>query len=81
MRKDVMTAQRFDSEIDRTNILVWEKERYLTQSYEKINAPYTNRTFQKSKLQHKSATKIFDYTTIADRSMIFDAACMVYITG
>ena len=42
----------------------WEKGRHLTQSYDK--SPYTHRKIQKATLQHKNATKNFDYTTIAD---------------
>ena len=42
-----------------------EKGRYPTQSYDKSS--YTDRKIQKATLQHKNATKNFDYTTIADR--------------
>ena len=42
-----------------------EKGRDLTQSYDK--SPYTDRKIQKATWQHKNATRIFDYTTIADR--------------
>ena len=41
------------------------KGRDLTQSYDK--SPYTHRKIPKTTWQHKNATKIFDYTAIADR--------------
>ena len=41
------------------------KGRDLTHSYEK--SPYTHRKIQWATLQHKNATKNFDYKTIADR--------------
>ena len=46
------------------NALSKEKKR-RDQSYEK--GPYTNRKFQKAKLQNKNATKNFDYKTTTDR--------------
>ena len=42
-----------------------EKGRGLTQSYDK--SPYTHRKIQKATWQQKTATKNFDYTTIANR--------------
>ena len=42
-----------------------EKGGDLTQPCDKN--PFTHRTIQKAMWQHKYATKIFDYTTIADR--------------
>ena len=45
--------------------IVREKGRDLTQSYDK--SPFTHRKIQKASWQYKNATKIFDYTTIADR--------------
>ena len=46
-------------------VLVREKGRDLTQSYDKN--PYTTRKIQKATRQYKNATKNIDYTTIADR--------------
>ena len=45
--------------------LAREKGRDLTQSRDKN--PYIHRTVQKATLQHKNATKNFDYTTIGNR--------------
>ena len=42
----------------------WEKKRDLTQSYDESPIPTENST---TNWKHKNATKIFDYTTIADR--------------
>ena len=42
-----------------------ENRKDLTQSYDK--SPYTDRKIQKATRQQKTATKNFDYTTIADR--------------
>ena len=55
----------FRSEIDVTRNVRREKERALTQSYDKNT--YTHRKIQKAMWQHKNATKNFDYITIADR--------------
>ena len=48
-----------------SKIVLWEKGRDLTQSYDR--SPYTHRKIQKATRQHKNATKSLDYTTIADR--------------
>ena len=42
-----------------------EKGRDMTRSYDK--SPHTDRKIQKATWQHKNATKLFNYTMIADR--------------
>ena len=56
-----------------------EKERDLTQSYDK--SPYTDRKIQKATWQHKNATKNFDCTTIADRLRTVNWGNESYPTG
>ena len=55
-----------------------EKERYLTQSYDK--SPYTHRKSQKAKWQQKHH-KTFDYTTIAERLRTVNSANDNHQTG
>ena len=51
-----------------------KKGRDLTQSYYMYKSPYIHRQIQRETRQHKSATKIFDDITIADRLRSFGGA-------
>ena len=42
---------------------------------------YTHRQIQKATRQHNTATKIFDYTTIADRLMVVSWRNEYHMTG
>ena len=51
--------------INRGILVLGEKGRDLTQSYDK--SPYTNRNVKRAKWQHQQRHKKFDYTAVADR--------------
>ena len=52
---------------------------HVTQSYHKI--PYTRRKIQNTRRQHKTATKIFDNTTMANRLRTISWGIVSHLTG